>query len=47
MAAELIKTTLSSAGKDFSEAPRKPAEIEGFSDAMADMFCAYLESLRR
>ena len=47
MAAELIKTTLSSAGKDFSETPRKPAEIAAFSDAMADMFCAYLESLRR
>jgi AcrR family transcriptional regulator len=47
MAAELIKTTLSSVGKDFSEAPRKPAEITAFSDAMADMFCAYLGSLRR
>jgi len=47
MAAELIKTTLSSAGKDFSEAPRKPAEIAVFSDAMADMFSAYLESLKR
>lgn len=47
MAAELIKTTLSSAGKEFSEATRKPAEIAAFSDAMADMFCAYLESLKR
>jgi hypothetical protein len=46
VAAELIKTTLSSAGKDFSEAPRKPAEIEAFAGSMADMFCAYLESLK-
>jgi AcrR family transcriptional regulator len=47
MAAELIKTTLSCVGKEFSETPRKPAEIEAFSDAMADMFEAYLRSLKR
>lgn len=46
-AGELIKTTLSAAGKQFSETPRKPAEIAAYSDAMADMFCAYLRSLKR
>jgi AcrR family transcriptional regulator len=45
MAADLIKTTLSVVGKDFSESPRTAEEIETYSDAMADMFCAYLERL--
>jgi AcrR family transcriptional regulator len=44
-AGELIKTTLSAAGKAFSEEPRTHAEIEAYAEAMADMFCAYLESL--
>jgi AcrR family transcriptional regulator len=45
MAGDLIKTTLSKVGKQFSESPRTPAEIEAYADAMADMFCAYLRSL--
>jgi hypothetical protein len=45
VAANLIRTTLSTVGKQFSESPRVPAEIASFSEAMADMFCAYLESL--
>ncbi|WP_043434317.1 TetR family transcriptional regulator [Cystobacter fuscus] len=45
LAAELVTTTLSAVGKDFSESPRTPAEIEAFAEAMADMFCAYLEGL--
>ncbi|WP_095198292.1 TetR family transcriptional regulator [Mesorhizobium carmichaelinearum] len=45
LAGDLIKTTLSAVGKDFSESPRTPAEVETYADAMADMFCAYLESL--
>jgi AcrR family transcriptional regulator len=45
LAADLITTTLSKVGKRFSESPRSPAEIETYADAMADMFCAYLESL--
>ncbi|OJH35788.1 TetR family transcriptional regulator [Cystobacter ferrugineus] len=45
LAAELVTTTLSAVGKDFSESPRTPAEIEAFAGAMADMFCAYLEGL--
>jgi hypothetical protein len=32
-------------GKRFSETPRTPAEIEAYADAMADMFCAYLNGL--
>ncbi|WP_338695625.1 MULTISPECIES: TetR family transcriptional regulator [unclassified Bradyrhizobium] len=47
MAGDLIATTLSTVGKDFSESPRTQAEIETCADAMADMFCAYLRSLGR
>ena len=39
---DLITTTLSAAGKQFSERPRTPAEIKAYAAAMADMFCAYL-----
>ena len=45
LAADLITTTLSKVGKHFSESSRSPAEIETYAGAMADMFCAYLESL--
>ena len=45
LAGELIKTTLSAVGKEFSEAPRTAREIARYSDAMADMFCAYLTNL--
>ena len=45
LAGELIKTTLSVVGKEFSEEPRTPARIKVYADAMADMFCAYLRSL--
>jgi AcrR family transcriptional regulator len=44
-AGDLIKTTLSTVGKEFSETPRKAPEIAAYADAMADMFCAYLRSL--
>ncbi|VIO73208.1 Nucleoid occlusion factor SlmA [Bradyrhizobium ivorense] len=47
VAGELITTTLSAVGKEFSESPRTPAEIAAYADAMADMFCAYLRSLGR
>ncbi|WP_395020367.1 TetR family transcriptional regulator [Dongia sp.] len=46
-AGELIKTTLSTVGKEFSEKPRKATEIAAYSEAMSDMFCAYLGSLAR
>lgn len=46
LAGDLITTTLSAVGKDFSETPRTPVEIRAYSDAMADMFCAYLMTLQ-
>ncbi|MFY2559977.1 TetR family transcriptional regulator [Corallococcus terminator] len=45
LAGDLLMTTLSAVGKSFSESPRTPAEIATYSDALADMFCAYLETL--
>ncbi len=47
IAGDLIKTTLSAVGKEFSETPRKAVEIEAYADAMADMFIAYLRNLKR
>ena len=47
LAGGLVKTTMSEVGKTFSETPRTEAEIATYADAMADMFIAYLESLRR
>jgi AcrR family transcriptional regulator len=44
-AGELIKATFSAVGKSFSESPRSARQIAQHSDAMADMFCAYLLSL--
>lgn len=45
LAGELLMTTLSTVGKEFSETPRTRAEIETYADALADMFCAYLKEL--
>ncbi|WP_430679202.1 hypothetical protein [Mesorhizobium album] len=36
---------MAAVGPDFSASRRTPAEIEAYSDALADMFCAYLKSL--
>jgi len=47
LAGDLIITTLSKVGKQFSTAPHSPEEIEVYARAMADMFCAYLESLQQ
>ncbi|WP_241064186.1 TetR family transcriptional regulator [Achromobacter xylosoxidans] len=44
---DLITHTLSAVGKQFSESPRTDAEIEAYADALADMLCAYLDSLAR
>jgi AcrR family transcriptional regulator len=44
-AGELIKTTLSAVGKQFSESEHDDAEITRYGDAVADMFCAYLERI--
>ncbi len=45
MAGDVIMTTMSTVGKDFSEAAHDENEISAFADAMSDMFCAYLCSL--
>lgn len=45
LAVDLVTTTLSAVGKQFSEAPRAKEEIERYAGAMADMFCAYLQGL--
>jgi len=46
MAGQLITTTLSTVGKQFSETARSSAEIDDYAAAMADMLCAYLQQLR-
>ncbi|MBC3365479.1 TetR family transcriptional regulator [Pseudomonas sp. SWRI154] len=45
LAGDLIITTLSAVGKRFSATPRTREEIRIYAEAMADMFCAYMESL--
>ena len=45
LAGDLVMTTLSAVGKEFSETPRSARQIKAYSDAMADMFCAYLASI--
>ena len=45
-AGDLIKRTLSSVGKEFSETSRTSAEVKSFAEAMTDMFCAYLTTLQ-
>jgi len=47
LAAGLVTTTLGAVGKQFSESPRTAKEIRTYSNALADMLCAYLESLMR
>ncbi|MBJ6764520.1 TetR family transcriptional regulator [Myxococcaceae bacterium JPH2] len=44
---DLLTTTLSTVGKRFSESPRTPEELSAYADAMADMFCSYLQGLSR
>jgi len=45
LAVDLVTSTLSAVGKQFSEVPRTDEEIERYAGAMADMFCAYLQGL--
>jgi AcrR family transcriptional regulator len=45
LAGDLITTTLSAVGKEFSETRPTLEEARVYSDAMADMFCGYLKSL--
>lgn len=45
LAGDLVMTTFSSVGKQFSETPRTEQEIHTYSEALADMLCAYLAGL--
>ena len=45
LAGDLIMTTLSAVGKQFSESHRTAEDIETCAGATADMLCAYLKSL--
>ncbi len=47
LAGDLITTTLSTVGKQFSEKARFSTEIETYGGAMADMFRAYLKAIAR
>lgn len=47
VAANLIMTTMTAVGKQFSASPQSYEEIEAYSDAMADMFCGYVKALKR
>ncbi|HEV7323054.1 MAG TPA: TetR family transcriptional regulator [Ensifer sp.] len=44
LAGDLVMTTLTTVGKDFSSTPRTDDEIAAYADAMADMFSAYLRA---
>lgn len=44
LAADLLTTTLSTVGKDFSCRPGSP-DVDVFAGAMADMLCGYLKQL--
>jgi AcrR family transcriptional regulator len=45
LAGDLVMTTMSVVGKEFSGTPRSEDEIETYAQAMADMFCAYFGNL--
>lgn len=45
IARDLVFSTMSAVGKEFSGKPRTPGAVEAYAKAMADMFCAYLTSV--
>jgi hypothetical protein len=45
-AADLAGIVMSSAGKMISVQNRSRSEVDALADAVADMFCAYLETVR-
>jgi len=47
LACDLIVTTFSSVGKEFSGSPRTEAQMTAYADAMADMFGAYVTVLNQ
>lgn len=46
LAGDLIISTITAVGKEFSETPRTREEIAIYADAMADMLCTYLDGVR-
>lgn len=46
LAGDMVLSTMGALGSQFSAQPRSEAEIKAYADAMADMFCAYLQSLQ-
>jgi len=47
LAGDLIITTMTAVGKEFSETFRTDTETNAYADAMSDMLCAYLRELER
>jgi AcrR family transcriptional regulator len=45
MVGDLIITTITAVGKEFSETPRTSAEVDAFAKTLADMLCAYVNEL--
>jgi len=45
LAGDVINATLGAVGKQYSERPRKAAEITTYANAIADMLCAYIEKI--
>lgn len=45
LAGRLLTDTMSTVGKQFSESPRTETDVQVYAEAMAQMFCAYLEAL--
>jgi len=44
LAGELVLSTMSAVGQEFSEVQRTDEEITAYADALADMLCAYLST---
>jgi len=47
LAGDLVMTTLSQVGKEFSGSKRTPSEMKTYADAIADMLGAYIQALKR
>jgi AcrR family transcriptional regulator len=47
LASDMIVMTMTSVGRELTETPRSPPEIDAYADAMSDMFIAYLKALQQ
>ncbi|EJE54802.1 transcriptional regulator [Acidovorax sp. CF316] len=47
LAGDMVTETMAALGSRFSASPRTEAEMTAYADAMADMFCAYLQALQQ